>query len=101
MSKSPLEGIVLPRSASEKKTIASTIKKTKKKNLSKIPSPRSYRFSYKELDILKDKTEEVSQDIGSSIKITDTLILKSLIRLSDKISSDEILEEIKRIRIEI
>jgi uncharacterized lipoprotein YddW (UPF0748 family) len=62
MSKSPLEGIVLPRSASEKKTIASTIKKTKKKNLSKIPSPRSYRFSYKELDILKDKTEEVSQD---------------------------------------
>jgi hypothetical protein len=103
MSKSPLSGIVLPKNdTTEKKVVTSVKRKTvKKRNLAKIPSPRSYRFSYKELDLLKDKTEEVSQDIGSTIKITDTLILKSLIRLSDKISSDEILEEIKRIRIEI
>lgn len=98
---SPLDGIVFPTVQAEKKVINKRPAKKKKQNLAKIPSPRSYRFSYKELDILKDKTEEVSQDIGSTIKITDTLILKSLIRLSDRFSSEEILEEIKKIRIEI
>ena len=103
MSKSPLEGIILPtNNDTEKKSVTSVKKRTtKRRNPNKIPSPRSYRLSYKELDMLKDKTDEVSQDIGRSIKITDTIILRALIRLSDKISSEEILEEIKKIRIEI
>ena len=106
MSKSPLEGIILPtNNDTEKKSVTSvkkrTTRTTKRRNPNKRPSPRSYRLSYKELDMLKDKTDEVSQDIGRSIKITDTIILRALIRLSDKISSEEILEEIKKIRIEI
>jgi len=102
MSNSPLEGIKLPsqKDISEKKVIVKN-KTTKKKKNTKIPSPRSYRFSYKELDLLKDKTEEVSQDIGSSVKMTDALILRALIRLSSKITSEEIFEEIKQLRVEI
>ncbi|MBK2125734.1 hypothetical protein [Fangia hongkongensis] len=101
--KSPLSGIKLPNNDSTEQPKKTALgRKPKKKVIDKkVPSPRSYRISYNELDMLRDKAESVSEMVGSNIKITDTLILRSLIRLSEKISNDDIIEEIKLIRMEI
>lgn len=96
---SPLSGIKLP---TEKKDNKKKYHQLKNKSLNKNrPTPRSYRISFHELDLLRDKAEEISQLVGGHIKITDTLILRSLIRLSDKIDNNDIFEEIKLIRMEI
>ena len=73
-----------------------------KNTKSKItPTPRSYRITFNELDMLRDKAEEISEMVGSNIKITDTLILRALIRLSKKADNNDVFEEIKLIRMEI
>jgi hypothetical protein len=92
---SPLSGIKIPESKTRKTY-------TKKKSVNrKIPTPRSYRISYDELDLLKDKTEELSEFAGSHVRITDTLILRALIRLSNTITNEDLYEEIKKIKVEM
>lgn len=104
MSKnSPLSGIKLP---SQKQTIASKPKrvgrKPKKEIIDKnIPTPRSYRLNYNELDMLKDKSEEISQKLGRNAKISDTLVLRALIRLSNDIDDNDIIDKIKDIKMEM
>lgn len=76
-------------------------KRSIKNNRNIYPTPRSYRITFNELNILRNKAKQVSKMVGSNIKITDALMLRSLIRLSETIKNQDIFEEIKNIRMEI
>ena len=98
---SPLLGIQIPKSNTKLKRKIRQRDVVKKNKRKITPTPRSYRITFNELDILRDKAEEISQMVGSNIKITDTLILRALIRLSSKFNNSDVFEEIKLIRMEI
>lgn len=102
VSKNPLEDIRIPKgSTPEEKN--NTEKRTYKKRRAisrKYPTPRSFRVNHIEIDALKEKTESVSELAGPHVKISDTLTLRALIRLSEDIPDEEVLEKIKEIKVE-
>lgn len=99
--KSPLSGIKIPEKTKEpEKTIKKTHVRRKPINR-KLPTPRSYRMSFDELDLLKDKTEDLSEFAGNHVRINDTLVLRALIRVANTISNELLYEEIKAIKVEM
>ena len=98
VSKTPLSDISTSLSSFNNKTIRKN--KSKKRLKSNYPVPRSYRLDHNDIDILKETTEEISE-ISGKMKITDTLIIKALLRLSMEINPEEILNKIKEVKAEV
>ena len=104
ISKNPLEGIKIPQGSTpdseEKNDSKKRIYKKRKTISRRYPTPRSFRINHIEIDALKEKTESVSELAGPHVKISDTLTLRALIRLSEDIPDEEVLEKIKEIKVE-
>jgi len=94
VSKKPLDGLALSIRAKK-----SPIKRRKRRSLKQKPAPRSYRLDYVDIDILKDTTENVSE-ISGKMRITDTLVIKALLRVAQSLEAKKILDKIKEVKIE-
>lgn len=87
----PLEGITLEKKVPTKST------RGRKKKARPSFRPKSFRLSMDDIDRLKDLVDEVSGLAGRST-ITETLLIKALLRLGSQTDPEELLNIIKKIK---
>ena len=63
-----------------------------KKNLTKL-HPRSFRLSLEDQDLLRELTKNLNQEI--KMNVTDTTVVKALIRLAHKTEVEKLISSIK------
>ncbi len=76
----------------EKETISINNNVIDKKNLTKL-HPRSFRLSLEDQDLLRELTKNLNQEI--KMNVTDTTVIKALIRLAHKTEVEKLISSIK------
>ena len=76
----------------DKETLSINNNIIEKQNLSKI-HPKSFRLSLEEQDLLREVTKKLNQEI--KMNVTDTTVIKALIRLAHKTDVEKLICSIK------